>query len=145
MYHSQEGNYCVSSSQFEDTLILGGLWRYGPELCYLLQLPLSTCGYLNLISLKLNKIKNLVPWSHQPHFICSVAYWTGIVRNRIFLSLQKVVLDSTGLDLSSSRLLQVSAEMIHLFSDVTYYMLVFRTSPGTEFKPHGGFRCDSNQ
>lgn len=36
-----------------------------------------------------------------------------------------------------------TAELIQLFSDVTYKVLVFRTSPGTESKPLDNFRHDS--
>lgn len=66
--------------------------------------PLATCGYLNLSQLQLNKIK-IQFLSHINHF--SSASWLhmasgysiGQHKYRMFPSLQKVLLDSTALDL----------------------------------------------
>lgn len=62
--------------------------------------PLVTRGYLHLKELKLNEINNFVPWLHCSHFKSSTVMWlvagyhTKQWRNRIFLSLQKNLLDS---------------------------------------------------
>lgn len=43
-------------------------------MCYIQWEGLSTCGYLNLNKLKLNKVRNLVPQAHQSHFKGSRAH-----------------------------------------------------------------------
>ena len=73
---------------------------------------------------KMNKIKNSIPQSHQPHFRCLLA-WPHVTsghcarqhRYTTFLSLQKFPLDSTGLKHQSATSHFQQNKHLYFFSD----------------------------